>query len=681
MRTTRASAAKQEARRGQPKGAKRRSSLCSMALLADNTVDIGTDRKATSTIKVAVLESDRVIPPWATLPYEVLLQIFTFAGDPLHDDDFTPTASISWLVNTATVCRNFAEPALTVLYRSPPLLTIDKPHRLLHLLSDTSQNRCINYNVKIRRLEFDAPKTLAYTWTGKGQFEIADLIPFVPQLNELSIVHPQDRPPFRPLSRSGRWHYSQALFTALEVNGIRLKSWNWNSNFRARDQNLFWMGSIHQQNAFQRLEHLSLFNFGSESFAVVINAEGNDEGGRSIKQVLADNLSLLPELKSLNFESCQILDEEFLPLLKENLQHLMIVNCHNLTSDIFRDFLMSHGSQLESLVLNHNQALDISFLPDLKRACSKLQVLKMDLNYYDSHASFRDSEPKYFDLLKDDEIPSWPVTLQIIEMNHLRQWSSDAAKNFFSSLLDSAEQLPDLRHLVLKAILNIAWRERAGFRDKWIGRLHRVFLRKSPPPNYHLMSGKRFRMWKETHLPLTPEDSPPQQSLGRLKHVAITPRAKKSTALLPTPEKTNNAADNSEDAPVDGPGPSRRLRPRRAAPVISTANTSEDSDASSPSSSSSSSLSPSEADEELPSGETQSSDDMGGADSKDDSRDWKRARERFIQGMCEIVDIRIDNLRPREEQFNENDFLDSEASGDEDWNGDDNLPGDEVYAW
>jgi hypothetical protein len=43
--------------------------------------------------------------------------------------------------------------------------------------------------------------------------------------------------------------------------------------------------------------------------------------------------------------------------------------------------------------------------------------------------------------------------------------------------------------------------------------------------------------------------------------------------------------------------------------------------------------------------------------------------EIHIQGMCDEVDVRIDNLRPREEQFHESDFLDSEPSGDEDWAG------------
>jgi len=45
-----------------------------------------------------------------------------------------------------------------------------------------------------------------------------------------------------------------------------------------------------------------------------------------------------------------------------------------------------------------------------------------------------------------------------------------------------------------------------------------------------------------------------------------------------------------------------------------------------------------------------------------------------------VVDIRIDNQRPREEQYNESHFLDSEASGDEEWTEGAEFIADE-WAW
>ncbi|KAJ5717470.1 hypothetical protein N7488_003116 [Penicillium malachiteum] len=46
----------------------------------------------------------------------------------------------------------------------------------------------------------------------------------------------------------------------------------------------------------------------------------------------------------------------------------------------------------------------------------------------------------------------------------------------------------------------------------------------------------------------------------------------------------------------------------------------------------------------------------------------------YHQGMCEHISIRIDNQRPKDHQFQENDFLDDEPSDDEDWNGEDFDP-------
>ncbi len=94
-------------------------------------------------------------------------------------------------------------------------------------------------------------------------------------------------------------------------------------------------------------------------------------------------------------------------------------------------------------------------------------MFRMNLTYYNLHS---------------DQIPVWSSTLQTIELIQLRKWDTEAAEMFFDSLLESAGTLPDLRRLVIQAILNIGWRDRASFRDKWVGSLNRVFKRISEPP-------------------------------------------------------------------------------------------------------------------------------------------------------------------------------------------------------
>lgn len=56
------------------------------------------------------------------------------------------------------------------------------------------------------------------------------------------------------------------------------------------------------------------------------------------------------------------------------------------------------------------------------------------------------------------------------------------------------------------------------------------------------------------------------------------------------------------------------------------------------------------------------------SDTVSDDEEGSSTASLFVQGLCQVVDVRIDNQRPREEMFSERDFLDSERSGDEDWN-------------
>lgn len=77
-----------------------------------------------------LVENTEAVPPWQTLPYHVLVQIFEYATYPLYEErTFQPLPSGKWLLDVAYLCRGFAEPAFTVLYNSPPLVPMDKAHR------------------------------------------------------------------------------------------------------------------------------------------------------------------------------------------------------------------------------------------------------------------------------------------------------------------------------------------------------------------------------------------------------------------------------------------------------------------------------------------------------------------------------------------------------------------------
>lgn len=556
------------------------------------------------------------------------------------------------------MCVNFSKPALTALYRNPPIYAPEKSRRtkLLQLLLEPRSGHKEDYNVMVKRLELDATKMAALTAPGPGGIELGALVKALVTLREIDIFDPFDRPPYRERMKNLRWHYPDELFEALRQGGLHLKSWRWNSSLCSKGP--LWMKEVHEDRAFQSLEEIFLMNYSHFS------AEQECNGGPTSEELLASALAVLPRLRSLTFESSSVVNQDLLPLLPNNLVNLGVVNCSLLTSEVFQAFLLTHGSRLEELVLNHNQALDISFLPDLKRSCPRLETLRMDLNYYSTSSTHHDLE-KYVDLLKEEEIPSWPSTLRTLEMVYLRKWTLGAAKTFFGSLIDSADELPELRELVIKAIININWRERAAFRDEWIGRFQRVFLRKCASPNPHLASLRAFREWKESQ---GLGSGPTGSSMDLCTRADSVDSNVKLTAGPSRNEGLSSQSDENKGTDGDVPIVTRRRlqRQSRVTAFDDTENT--------------------ESAEiwgkrrlrsrrEASEGPGEGASDDETDDSKEESVD-----ERFVQGKCRVVDIRIDNLRPREELFNENDFLDSEVSGDEDWDGNDDIEND-GYAW
>ncbi|KAI9831260.1 MAG: hypothetical protein M1819_005188 [Sarea resinae] len=597
------------------------------------------------------IEDRGVIPPWQDLPYEILLQIFVFASHPLCDVRFRPQPSADWLLSVSRVCKAFTEPALTALYNNPPLLPSDRPHGLLKLLSMPKEALSINYSAKVRSLELDVFQTLAYSTPGLGHFDLGALVRRTPQLIDLSLFHIADQAPRGYLSsaRGARWNYPDSLFTALSETGIRLQKWRWNSMMAGPNQGLSALKVIHQDGSFHGLRDITFSNYDVSS-----KRSQKDVQETSDERHLAGALSVLPNLQSLIFENSTVVNDKLLPLLPKNLTQLTINNCYSLLSEDLDAFLLTHGSSLKEMTLDHNQSLDLTFLTNLATACPVLECLKMDLKYSKSGASLYSSDPVYESLLYPESVPSWPTTLQRLELVQLRKWTADTAEAFFRSLLRSAADLPCLRSLILKVILNIGWRDRANFRDRWIGRLQDVFLRKSAPPDPTLQSLRTFKRYKAEQFQGA---GPPRVSIDESRRnsrlTTDSPRPEDGEMSSTRPQRRSVRLKELED--THSATSLKRLRTgrRRSRPFYGS-----DSDDSR--------------------SETGSSAD---SDTERASRHADGEKVRRIQGMCEIVDVRIDNLRPAEDQFSEGDFLDSEASGDEDWDGTDRLPGEERYAW
>jgi hypothetical protein len=550
------------------------------------------------------------IPPWQALPYQILFDIFYSAAYPLVDErTATRNSSVQWLVNASLLCRAFHEPALAALYHCPPLLPPAKAHGLLHFLSKPQESLSTHYANKIRELHIDAEALLLYrSGPALGYFDLPRLIEKTPQLKRLRLYHSDDYVVGLPHWQRTKWVYPESLFTTLISSSIRLRSWDWNSRFMETKRLLPCMMEKHLRPAFNGLRELRLLHIASEY------SDGDDSADSSNERevVLAMALKELPELCRLEFLECSIVNEHLLPHLPSTLTSLTINNCDEVTTTNFSAFLASHGQRLQELSLNHNRHLSLSFIVDLAQSCERLKKFKMDISIHDL-SSYRDVEPHFRDLLSPSEVPTWPATLQDIELIQLRKWNDTTAHVFFTSLIDAAPELRNLRRLVISAILKIGWRDRASFREKWIGRLEKVFLRHSAAPN---------------------------PTLSTISQRPAPVNLTESTAV-------NDAPARSDAADSGFPSPSKRKSARLAKRKL-----------------------------------FEAEDDVGLSTSHGAAPDSDEDQKPLaVQGMCDVVMVRIDNQRPSETQFNEEDFLDDEVSGDEDWNGVDIDAGDTSHAW
>lgn len=630
-----------------------------------------------SSTDIDTIKTNGIIPPWQSLPYHIFVQIFQYATYPLYDDHtFQPLASGSWLLKIARLCRSFAEPAFTVLYASPPLVPMDKAHMLVDLLKRDPNTLAFKYRQKVESLRIDVGQVAAYSLPGSGHLDLFSFVKDLPRLFDLEFYHQKDMSPYRNLDDTIKWSYPESLFQALEyidpnadpergdkTSVCKLRSWRWSSRLAGKKYPIESIREMHLKPSFASLRKIAFVNY-----QIPLVRKG-DEDPPKHENILADALSILPNLEHLIFESSTLVNAKLLPLLPKNLRNLELINCWEVIADDFAEFLLTHGSQLRCLTLNHNQSLSLSFLPVLGTACPKLEVFRMNLTYFNLHATYRDSEPQYEQLLLPSEVPVWPRTLQTIELIQLRKWETEAAEMFFQSLLDSAATLPDLRRLTIQAILNIGWRDRASFRDRWVGSLDRVFRRVSEPPRKHVSVAFEKDIPPEQ---LDERDDsnqlPPTSTLvtnrSRPKgsEAAPTRRSTRTSTRQAQTGKYTESPDHSSTEDND-PQPSQRQLTRQnriqreLAILRETAGTDSPLASLSPPRSSSSS----------------SSSDAQHAESDPGKK------EQVIQGMCEVVDIRIDNLRPRETQATEADFLDEEAPGDGDWNGEDVV--EEGYAW
>ncbi|KAL7787077.1 hypothetical protein V8C37DRAFT_390926 [Trichoderma ceciliae] len=585
-------------------------------------------------------------PDWTDprIPYHFWVDVFLYA----RSEGGADAPNTHWLLQVATACRLLSEPALTAIYRCPVIRHPSKARRLVSLLERCPTETRFNYRRKIEFLHVDVhivPQAIVY-----------QLIHRLTRLKELIFYTPTDQPPYRKLDTHVRWHYSDDIFLALASPSpdnsealvekpvpINLKSWEWSGSLLGGDiANSGDILRVHQMPSFARLTRLSFTNFQVPSLR---NLQPKPEiAGDDLQSYLEDDAAIdavagaiaeLKFLKHLVFESSTIMTDRLLPLLPKHLIHLELINCWEIKSEELAMFLITHGRSLRALTLMHNQSLNLAFLTILAEACPSLRELRMNMSYYRHHDSLNDADPMYDFALLPDQLPRWPSSIRVIDIEHIRNWSVDTAQMFIQSLVDNARDLPNLRHLVIKTMLDIPWQARAALRSKLRPMVERVFLRTVEPPQEGMplqQTSSTYESLKSRKRKRPLSSKPPLRRSGRIEaHIRGSHRR---------PRGDNTSRD-------------RQLR----RPLYREPETDED-----------------EFDI------TDSSDSVSSEVPQSSSPHVQL--EPATQGLCDTVSIVFDNQKVRELQYSMEDFLtdDDESSGEE-WDGDDDDEYDFAVAF
>ncbi|EXJ65779.1 uncharacterized protein A1O5_11020 [Cladophialophora psammophila CBS 110553] len=414
------------------------------------------------------------IPPWQQLPYHILVSIMQYAAYPLYGPTSRAQPSINWLCTTGSLCRSFHEASTAALLYSPPLYPSWRAHGLINLLEQAPGSLSTDYRKKIRFLDIEVKQLLVK----KSGISMDKLISLTPLLQGLRFYSNYDDLTTviwaQPAAKKFKWSYPTELLGRLETDHLFMRSFEWNGRFQNTTDVLKMATEAHCRPSFSRLRDLTFLNLSLPEKA----KEADIDCARGF---FAEALSRLPELRSLSFRNCGILDEVTMSMLPAGLLDLELTNCPDLTSDALENYL-SRGSSLRFLKLDGNQCMDFGFMASLQALCPDLQHLEIDMLYIDP-TSFRDREPLYDELLPHGP-PTWPSHLVTISIENMRQLTQEDAEEFLASLVDSSEHLAQLRRLNIKAILKDAsWRDRAKFRQKWLAKLENVFLNTQEPSN------------------------------------------------------------------------------------------------------------------------------------------------------------------------------------------------------
>ncbi|RYP61850.1 hypothetical protein DL769_007539 [Monosporascus sp. CRB-8-3] len=616
----------------------------------------------------------------AELPYHVWKRVFEHIAAPLCDSNARledVVLAMRELLAVGRLGRLVYEPAMVALYKCPPILDPFAFRLLSRTLSQPPNTTLINYRPKVKILRIDVGHILHLKYGG-SYLRLDDMVPYLPNLLDLELYHYLDNAPYRALEDTIRYKYPSNLLQILgssppqdedrgdKITPIQLRSWKWNARLAGHIFPLGGLEAIHRSPSFASLRKVAFVNYQlpsmtSKSASTQILEERD---ARAIKD-LAAAIAALPYLGHLILESSTLADSNLLGLLPKTLKHLELINCWEVTADDLVDFLLTHGKTLERLTLNHCISLSLGFLRVLRDSCPNLTHLHMNLLYYKTHEHYHDDDPLYDHILENGEVPTWPASIRSIEIDYMRFDSISTAEMLFRSLVSSAPELPNLRQLVLGAKMNVSLRERVEFRKTWVEKMTAIFRRKMEPPVSILgqQAEDMDPLGQEEEQREHPRQEMRVKSLWNVK--ASKPPTRRSTRLADNSLLTglNESGDSDLAETVD-------IKTSRLAAQLQWSIR----DVPAPKHHDADDEKSEESEDELAAG-------LQGSLQPNCSKTTRVASKMprdggedadFVHGLCDLVQVEIDNQKPTEHKYSMDDFRDSPSSDDFDgeWNGD-----------
>ncbi|KAF3174816.1 hypothetical protein TWF788_008619 [Orbilia oligospora] len=439
-----------------------------------------TSSSSTST-KAFTTPRQAKYPPWATLPYHVLVPILKFAATNLQNTSVP--IDHAWLANAARTCKAFADPANDLLYHTPPMTPISRLRKFFDALK---ANPLLSR--KVRRIESHSAEICD---TKLLKFGLQDIVQLSTHVTGVCV----SSGPWSPelLYASGRKpDMDPSVLTALQSNGTKLQDWTWDGELcwaiaaqydtrdespkkKTRTQRGFgWLHTVHKDvEPFKSLKALTITGFDTPMPLEYYRDDEEEAEVEAQIATIASSLGHLKYLKDLTLKDCTFVNAYFLSQLAgvHELKRLVLEDLKNINTVDLQSFLQMSGRHLEELEIIHCPGIYAGFLSILDTATPSLKrLLYEDVPGVLSHEELE---------LLEIPMPRWPQTLESLIMRGLGNWTAADCERVLEGMADTARNggFMALREIDIWCILpELSWRDRAASRRRWGDEFAMAFL-------------------------------------------------------------------------------------------------------------------------------------------------------------------------------------------------------------